>query len=168
MTTMGDTALGLGLSITVGGLAWAAVSDFRHFLIPNRISVFVAGGYLMAMVGMPMHVWLAGLATGVAVLVAGTLLFARGLVGGGDVKLASVAALWAGPSLFSDFALATAIVGVALAAVMMSPLRRRMPAAPEGDPTTGLRQPMPFGVALAAGGLWVALLHLQPMLNSRP
>lgn len=168
MTTLSGTAIGLGLAITVPALAWAAVSDFRRFLIPNRISVFVASGYLIAMAGMPMHIWLAGLATGGAVLAAGTLLFARGFVGGGDVKLASVAALWAGPSLFSDFALATAIVGIGLAAVMMSPLRRRLPAAPEGDPTTGLRQPMPFGVALAAGGLWVALLHLQPILYSRP
>jgi len=162
--TLGDTSVGLGLSITAAALIWAAVSDFRRFLIPNRISVFVAGGYLIAVGGMPMHAWLLGLATGGAVLALGTLLFARGLVGGGDVKLASVAALWAGPGLFSAFALATGLAGLALAAVMLSPLRRRMPAAPEGDPTTGLRQPMPFGVALAAGGLWVALLHLQPML----
>jgi prepilin peptidase CpaA len=168
MMIFGDMAMGLGLSITVAALTWAAVSDFRHFLIPNRISVFVAGGYLIAVAGMPMHAWLAGLATGGAVLAAGTLLFARGFVGGGDVKLASVAALWAGPGLFSDFALATGIVGIALAGLMLSPLRRRLPAAPEGDPTTGLRQPMPFGVALAAGGLWVALLHLQPILYNRP
>jgi prepilin peptidase CpaA len=162
--TLGDTAVGLGLAITAAALIWAAVSDFRRFLIPNRISVLVAGGYLIAMGGMPMHAWLLGLATGGAVLAVGILLFARGLVGGGDVKLASVAALWAGPGLFSEFALATGLAGLALAVMMLSPLRRRMPAAPEGDPTSGLRQPMPFGVALAAGGLWVALLHLQPML----
>jgi len=164
MITLNQTAMGLGLSITVAALGWAAVSDFRRFLIPNRISIFVAGGYLIAAAGMPLHVWLLGLATGGAVLALGTLLFARGLVGGGDVKLASVAALWAGPGLFSAFALATGLAGGVLALLMLSPLRRRMPAAPEGDPTSGLRQPMPFGVALAAGGLWVAVLHLQPML----
>ncbi|HEV2530413.1 A24 family peptidase [Phenylobacterium sp.] len=164
MMTLNQTAMGLGLSITVAAFAWAAVSDFRRFLIPNRICVFVAGGYLIAMAGMPMNAWLLGLATGGAVLALGTLLFARGLVGGGDVKLASVAALWAGPALISQFALVTGLAGLGIAAVMLSPLRRRMPAAPEGDPTRGLRQPMPFGVALAAGGVWVALLHLQPML----
>jgi prepilin peptidase CpaA len=162
--TLSGAAVGLGLAITAAALIWAAVSDFRRFLIPNRISILVAGGYLIAAGGMPMHAWLMGLATGGAVLALGVLLFARGLAGGGDVKLAAVVALWAGPGLFSAFALATSLAGLVLAAVMLSPLRRRMPAAPEGDPTSGLRQPMPFGVALAAGGLWVALLHLQPML----
>jgi prepilin peptidase CpaA len=164
MLSSADMALGLALSITVTALVWAAVSDFRRFLIPNRVCALAAGGYLVALAGMPLHAWLAGLAAGAAVLAVGTLLFARGLVGGGDVKLAAVAALWAGPTLFSDFALVTGLAGIVLALVMLTPLRKHMPAAPDGDPTQGLRQPMPFGVALAAGGLWVALLHLKPIL----
>jgi len=164
MLTLGQMALGLALAITAAALAWAAVSDFRRFLIPNRVCALVAGGYLVALAGMPAHVWLAGLGAGAAVLAVGALLFARGLVGGGDVKLAAVVALWAGPALFSDFVLATGLTGLVLALAMLTPLRRRMPAAPQGDPSEGLRQPMPFGVALAAGGLWVALLHLKTML----
>jgi prepilin peptidase CpaA len=55
--------------------------------------------------------------------------------------------------------LATALAGLALAAVMLSPLRRRMPPPPDGV-AQDFRRPMPFGAPLAAGGLWVVISHL--------
>jgi prepilin peptidase CpaA len=48
---------------------------------------------------------------------------------------------------------------------MLSPLRRLLPAPPSRlSPAAGAapglaRQPMPFGVAIAAGGLWVLGRH---------
>jgi prepilin peptidase CpaA len=47
---------------------------------------------------------------------------------------------------------------------MLSPLRRLMPQAPGAGVCEGLRQPMPFGVPLAAGGAWVLALNLTTNL----
>jgi prepilin peptidase CpaA len=89
-------------------------------------------------------------------------------MGGGDVKLLAAASLWCGPEQLPPFALVIAGAAVALAAFMLSPLGRLMPppparladglAAPLGSGLRAGRQPMPFGVAVAAGGLW-AVAH---------
>jgi prepilin peptidase CpaA len=158
-------SVGLGLAVAAVALVWAAASDLSRYLIPNRVCALVAGAYGIAFLGLPPMTWLAGLATGVAVLALGAVLFFRNWVGGGDVKLAAVIALWAGPAFLSDFALVTSLVGAALSAIMLSPLRRLMPQAPGADGAAeGLRQPMPFGVPLAAGGLWVLANHLATNL----
>lgn len=141
-------------------LAWAAISDFRSYSIPNRACLIIAGAYALAFPALPLASWLEGLAAGAVVLLAGAALFARNLLGGGDVKLSAAVALWAGPALFPDFALATGLAGAALAAVMLSPLRRRLPASPHAAQAVGLKQPMPFGVPLAIGGARVLALHL--------
>jgi prepilin peptidase CpaA len=157
----------LGLSVTAAALAWAAASDFSRYLIPNRVCLLAVAGYAIAGLGLPLGPWLAGWAVGAAALVAGAALFACGWVGGGDVKLCAAAVLWAGVAHLSDFALATSLAGLALAGLMLSPLRRWMPSpawadgAPGPDIAgAGLGQPMPFGVPIAAGGTWVLALHL--------
>jgi prepilin peptidase CpaA len=145
-------------------LGWAAVSDYRSYSIPNRACLIVAGVYALAFPVLPLPTWLEGLAAGAIVLFAGAALFARNLLGGGDVKLSAAIALWAGPALFPDFALTTGLAGAALAVVMLSPLRRWMPASPHSARAGGLKQPMPFGVPLAVGGARVLALHLLPHL----
>jgi prepilin peptidase CpaA len=148
-----------GVAAAVLGLAWAAASDVARYEIPNRACGLVAVGFGLAAIGAPAGPSLAGLVTGLAVLALGLLAFWRGWLGGGDVKLAAVIALWAGPGRLSDFSLATALAGLALAAVMLSPLRRLLPQPPRSV-AQDFRQPMPFGAPLAAGGLWVAIAHL--------
>ena len=152
------------LAITACALLWAGASDVRRYLIPNRCSAAIAGAYVLALTALAPLEWLAGVATGMAALGVGLALFARGWVGGGDVKLAAAIALWAGPGRASDFMSVTAVCGAALAIFMLSPLRRLMPIGPDGA-AAGLHQPMPFGVPLAAGGLWLVVSHfmsLQP------
>jgi prepilin peptidase CpaA len=148
-----------GLLAMLAGLAWSAASDLKQFLIPNRACALVAGGYLAAALGTPFAPWLAGLVVGLLTLGVGTALFARGWVGGGDVKLAAVIALWAGPTLFAGFLFATSIAALLLALVLLSPLRRAVTSA--GEAETGLGQPMPFGAPLAVGGAYVAAMWLQ-------
>jgi prepilin peptidase CpaA len=156
-------ALGIaGVTAAVLGLAWAALSDITRFEIPNRACGLVAAGFALAAGGAPLAWWGPGLATGLVGLALGLGLFSRGWLGGGDVKLAAAIALWAGPGQLSDFALATAVAGLGLAAVMLSPLRRRMPQ-PPGEVAADFRHPMPFGAPLAVGGAWVAFSHLATL-----
>jgi prepilin peptidase CpaA len=80
-------------------------------------------------------------------------------MGGGDVKLFSALALWCGPSRLASFTLVTSLAGVAVALIMLSPLRRLAPAAPD-EARSAARQPMPYGVAIAAGGVWLLAQYL--------
>ncbi len=162
------------LSLMVGVLIWAAVSDLRYYLIPNRIPLAVAAAYAAIAGFLPLTFVIGGVLTGVAVLALGTLVFARGWMGGGDVKLLAAVSLWAGPTYLSLFAFVTALAGAVLAAVMLSPARRYLPAASaDALALTGgarvhggsaVRQPMPFGVAISVGGIFLAALYF-PLLH---
>jgi prepilin peptidase CpaA len=141
-------------------LAWAAVGDAMTYRIPNILPGLVVVGFAATAWFEPASFLVGGLMTGLAVFAAGALMFARRLMGGGDVKLLAATSLWCGPEELTPFALVIALTAVALAILMMSPLGRLMPApptrlaGPEG-PAAAMRQPMPFGVAVAAGGLWM-------------
>ncbi len=83
------------------------------------------------------------------------------VLGGGDVKLLAAVALWAGPVHITAFMISTAIIGGLLAMVATTPLRLLLPymaAATRVD--LDVRQlvklQIPYGVAIAAGGLIVA------------
>jgi prepilin peptidase CpaA len=156
-------ALGIaGVAAAVLGLAWAAVSDITRFEIPNRACGLVAAGFALAAIGAPIAWWGPGLTTGLLGLALGLGLFSRGWLGGGDVKLAAAIALWAGPGRLADFAVVTALAGLGVTAVMLSPLGRRMPH-PPGEVAADFRHPMPFGAPLALGGAWVAFCHLATL-----
>jgi prepilin peptidase CpaA len=95
------------------------------------------------------------LIVGMAVLAVGILLFARGWVGGGDVKLLASASVWAGPALVFDLLVIMALSGGVLAVLVM--LRGRNDA----------KRALPYGIAIAAGGVYVAL-HLASTTVARP
>jgi prepilin peptidase CpaA len=88
----------------------------------------------------------------------GTLAFAAGVMGGADVKLAAVVSLFAGPALILDFVTVTAVIGGLLGVAVLAgaPIG---PVASTGDCSVRarLRGSLPYGPAIAAGGLWVAL-----------
>ena len=73
------------------------------------------------------------------------------------MKLLAAASLFAGTGLISDFLLVTALVGGVLGVAVLAgaPIS---PLAPAADATlrTRLRGGLPYGPAIAAGGLWVA------------
>ena len=169
MITFATVATASSLAATAGALGWAAVSDIRRYIIPNSVPVIVAGAFALTACFLPWSFLIGGGVTSMAILAVGALFFMRGWMGGGDAKLLATVALWAGPSLFSHFALVTAVAGAGLAALMLSPLRRFMPA-PSADALSltsagGKRyQPMPYGVAIAVGGAYVIALQL-PLLR---
>jgi len=141
----------------------AAWQDLRTLHIADAISLAIVAIFL---------VWaLSGLAAGtvslsriglavacaVGVFGVGALAFAASALGGGDVKLLAASSLFAGPALMVDFLMVTALVGglLGLAILAGAPIG---PVAPAGDGTVRarLRSGLPYGPAIAAGGLWVA------------
>jgi prepilin peptidase CpaA len=146
--------LGLGLLIVAGALIWSAVSDIRAYSIPNTTSIVIAASYCGVGALTPFAPLVTGVLTGVAVLILGLILFALGWMGGGDVKLFSALAIWSGPSRLAPFALITCLAGAGLALILLTPLRRLFPA-PSDAARAASAQPMPYGVAIAVGGVWV-------------
>ncbi len=145
------------MAAAIGLLLCAAASDVATRRIPNRLTA------ALALVGVARLA--AGLAAGGgwadpaldlaaagAVLALGAAGFAAGAIGGGDVKLAAAAALWLGAGAVGTFLAFSALAGGVLAAAYLGlgVLGRRA-----GRPAPTL----PYGVALAAGGL-AATLHL--------
>lgn len=146
-------------------MAAAAVEDFRRLVIPNRL---VAGLCIL----WPLHLGTAPDATmaaavaavggAAAVLFAGTLLFARGMIGGGDVKLFSAAALWAGAAALPPLFALTGLIGGLLALFFLTPLGVRITASRRlvcgaANVSAIAADPLPYGVAIAAAALIVTL-----------
>jgi prepilin peptidase CpaA len=135
-------------------LLWAALSDLAHRRIPNGIVAALALLALIRMGSGAASSWdwtlLADLAAGLGVFAAGAAAFQLGLLGGGDVKLLAAGALWAGASALWPFLFLTALAGGLLAlgfALAIGAARLR--AARDWRPT------LPYGVAIAAGGILV-------------
>jgi prepilin peptidase CpaA len=146
-------------------LLLAAYNDFRKYLIPDWISIAVAATYAVYQI----TIWtlgapeaasnvgsnvMAALATAGVVFVLFLGLFAKGAIGGGDVKLITAASLWAGPNEILPLLLVTAVVGGLLGIGVL--LGRRISQQNPAEGTKALKTPIPYGIAIAAGGLVVA------------
>ncbi len=146
-------------------LCIAAHTDIRARIIPNRVTAAVAAAGLLH-AGIQGALFSAGhlaLVGGLFVLCVG--LFALGAIGGGDAKLVPAVALGLPMARWPTFLLVMAIAGGMVALVIL--LRARM----SGGRSTGIRAGVestalavastaadaqagvPYGVAIAAGGL---------------
>ena len=139
-----------------GLLAWAAVSDFREYLIPNRVCLAIAGLYPAHVVASATPVdWPIAIVVALAALVAGFALFAGKLVGGGDAKLLSAVALWAGPDLVLGFVLVTSLFGGILSIAMLKFMWAARPREAGGARLSHFKVQVPYGIAIVAGGAYV-------------
>jgi len=136
-------------------LGWAALSDLQRRVIPNRISVAILALYPAHALTLSASQIALSVAVAAGVLILGMVVFARGWIGGGDVKLHSVVALWAGWPLAIEFAVVTSLFGAVLALSWMVLVRHFPPLFPSAATANG-RTEMPYGVAIAAGGVYVA------------
>ena len=147
-------------AVFVGLLGVAAVSDLWSRRIPNIIPLLLATAFPIAVpvIGLPsdwpLHLFGAGV-----VLALGVVLFNRGLLGGGDVKLIAAATLWYGVDRLPMFLFAVSIAGAALGLVTIIAklARHAIPSlAPRGTSSRSLRgMEIPYGVAIAVGGIIV-------------
>jgi prepilin peptidase CpaA len=160
----------IGLFFVIG-LLDAALSDLRRFRIPNRAPLLLVAGFVPAalVAGFAWQDWLIHLGVGLAFFVIGALLFARGVWGGGDAKLLPAATLWLGLGGLPRFLIIMALTGGLLAVLAL--LSRRVVLGPAGAVRAwGQRLAesghVPYGVAIAAGGLdWWVTVMLLPLLR---
>lgn len=152
----------LCLAAFAGLLAWAAYGDVRRYLIPNKISLLILATYVGFSLSSaflpdfyPSVNWFGGFIVGGVMLAVGLVLFARGIMGGGDVKLLASASVWAGPAHIFDLLVITALVGGVLAvAVGLSRVRHAQTEPADSGPVKEVA--LPYGVAIAVGGVVVA------------
>lgn len=145
-------------------VAWAACSDAVEFKIPNGASVGLVCLYPIYVLASPHHVeWLWAIGVAIAVFIPGLMLFASGVVGGGDVKLLSATALWAGPTMIFPMLVTMSLAGGVLALLSWGSHRlNRYRAAACGDRSLtteayAAQISLPYGVAIAAGAGLVGL-----------
>jgi prepilin peptidase CpaA len=138
--------------LAVASLLGAAVFDVIRREIPDMCSLLLLAAALLLMLAEPQQ-WREGLlalSAGIGLFLAGAALFAVGVWGGGDVKLAAAVGAWVGWSGVPAFLLAMALAGGVLALLILAlrPARRLLPwlAAERG---------VPYGVAIAAAGMIV-------------
>ena len=125
----------------------AAIIDVRTFTISNRLNATVALGAPLYWLSIAMTPW-----PGMAIqLAAGGIVFAllagafyAGMMGGGDVKLASALALWFSPAGTVKFLVLMSIAGGVLTLGILGWHRARKR---DGRPE------IPYGVAIAFGAL---------------
>src|SRR5262245_22020535 len=142
-------------------MAFAATSDLLTMTISNRISLALVAGFLLLALacGLSPPSILAHAAAGLLVLAVGFALFARGLVGGGDAKLAAAAALWLGFGQLFDFAVVGALLGGVLTLGIL--VFRFMPLPPWlarhdwAARTHDYGAGVPYGTALSAAALLI-------------
>ncbi|WP_126173712.1 A24 family peptidase [Altericroceibacterium xinjiangense] len=160
----------IGVGLCGAALGWAAISDAKRFVIPNRVSLLIFAGYLCTVPRFEPELWLTGLAAGMLILAVGVFLFAFRMAGGGDVKLAAAIGLWAGAGHFGPFVMVASAASLLLAIAMLTtPLprlfgRRISAIGMHSAAQPALRAPMPFALPLAAGGFWVLRLHLMSLV----
>lgn len=144
-----------------GLMAFAASSDLLTMTISNRISLALTAGFLaLALIcGLPLQGILWHLVAGLLVLAVGFALFTRGLVGGGDAKLAAATALWLGFDRLFDYVLVGALLGGVLTVGLL--VFRFMPLPgwlARHELVARLHQcgaGVPYGIALSAAALLI-------------
>jgi prepilin peptidase CpaA len=139
--------------LAVAIFAAAAASDLACRRIPNGLVLGLAALGLLrvalaASAGAGAGALAADAAAAATLFAAGALAFRCGLLGGGDVKLLAAGALWTGTGQLYPYLFITALAGGLLGLCFV--VRLRLPH-PGGE--VPARTSLPYGVAIAAGGI---------------
>jgi prepilin peptidase CpaA len=166
----GNAVQTAGVITAIGLLGAVAYSDLHTRRIPNALCLGIAvlGLVRIALAGDALAAAYS-LATATAVFSVGILLFRRGAIGGGDVKLATAMALLLEHHEVFGFLVLMSVCGGVLALVILTGemVRHRVIRAwrpPRGPPriTEGAilpsRPTVPYGVAIAAAGAITLML----------
>jgi prepilin peptidase CpaA len=146
-------------------MAVAAFEDFRRFVIPNLLPIVLCALWPVYFAFAPSFYGAAtSIGCALAVFLVGAVLFARGWLGGGDVKLLTAATLWAGPAGTPALLMLTGVLGGALALFLLMPFGSQITMAirallgqPPVSTERGMATPVPYGIAIAGAALIVVL-----------
>lgn len=139
-------------------LAFAAISDLLTMTIPNRVSLILIISFVvlaplsgLALPAIGMHALGAAIVFGICFA-----LFALNVMGGGDAKLLSAAAIWFGydPELLSFLVYVSVIGGLVTSAILLIRSQANTILA-IGLPVPNsllLAKKIPYGIAIAIGG----------------
>jgi prepilin peptidase CpaA len=150
-------------------LIWAMATDLHRFEIPNRIPVILAAGYLAASLslGEELLIILRQCGIAAAFLLAGVVLFARGIMGGGDVKLLAATVPWLAPGQLLVFLFWMAMAG-GFAGLLALGLRRAPASGRLAENAWFARfkaaNKIPYGVAIGCAGL-ITLPNIPLLAN---
>ena len=148
-------------------LVAAAVNDGLHYRIPNKICVAMLVVFPLFITTAPQIIdWKQNIMVFVLILISGFAMFMGNLAGAGDIKLLAVTGLWAGPHLVAVFLVGTAVAGgfVALGMALLTHIRNRSARLNQQPAVAVAKVPIPYGIAIAAGGLNVIYRLLEPIL----
>jgi prepilin peptidase CpaA len=159
----GDDMLTEAIQLTLfpAMMAFAASSDLLTMTIANRVSLVLAGGFVLlaALSGMSGHAMMLHFDAGAVVLAIAFFCFACGWIGGGDAKLAAVTALWLGFGHLFDYLVYASILGGALTLFIIQfrtfPLPHLLVGREWAERLHRHGGGVPYGIALAAAALVV-------------
>ncbi|MCH8236560.1 MAG: prepilin peptidase [Proteobacteria bacterium] len=136
-------------------LVWAVTSDVRHLIIPNWTCIAIAAAFLPAALlqGLDYSAIAWHYGAGMALILAGMILFARNLIGGGDLKLLAAAGVWIGWSGLWPYLLLVTLLGgaLAMAVLIARKFKRKIPLISHED--VGGAHPVPYGVAIGVAAI---------------
>lgn len=147
----------------------AALHDVKAFKISNRFSLALIALFPLYVLTAPQEIaWMQHVAVAGIVFLIGFAMFALGAFGGGDVKMLAVAALWAGPKMVATLMVITTMAGgvlalvFAVAALLRAGFGRQHH---EEGHRPWHKAPVPYGVAIACGGIAALVMMAQNSLT---
>ena len=157
------------LSLTGVIMVIAALSDAARFRIPNWSVLLILLLFPAYVYTAPITiVWPKHLLVFAIVLFVGYWMFVKNWAGAGDIKLIAAIALWAGPNYWGQFLFITAFAGGILSLGIGAVTLIKKHLAKNKSDVSLLNTPIPYGVAIAMGGLCtLALLSHPDLLNLR-
>lgn len=114
-------------AIFMGAMIHVMYTDLTQQRIHNRVILLLLAAFLplAAISGFSLQTIALSAGSAVLVFLAGFGCFYAGWLGGGDVKLAAVSALWLGPGTVIHFVLWTAILGSMITLSILALRRKR-------------------------------------------
>lgn len=135
--------------------------DSTRYVIPNWLNLLLVVLYPAYVIFAPIDVdWQSGLLAFALTFVVGYGLFTLRWMGGGDVKLFAACALWTGMGKLLPFVIAVGLVGGLLALALIIFRRIIGLLAPKTWNIPKIfrsRAPVPYGIAIAAGFIYILL-----------
>ena len=148
-------------------LCIAAAFDTWKFIIPNAIAVGLVALFVVTALLLPFDMgwrdWLSHLGAAAAVLAGGAVMFAFKKMGGGDVKLITAVAFWAGFEYVGELLLYITLAGGALAIGLMIVRRIIFALMTAGNSMSKFKvprvlltgEPVPYGLAIAPSAIFL-------------